>query len=109
VLRASKNKLVTLNHNLIYKRFVFVPSNFVNRFVAGAYPFGAYGRLEEEEKSAISDGMKALALFVDSEHHTVEVRGDVVRGNNNDGDDDDYDFFSLISNKFSFMNSKYYH
>ena len=53
--------------------------------------------------------MKALALFFDPEHRTVEVRGDVVRGNNNDGDDDDYDFFSLISNKFSFMNSKYYH
>ena len=45
--------------------------------------------LEEEEKSAISDGMKALALFFDPEHRTVEVRGDVVRGNNNDGDNDD--------------------
>ena len=66
-------------------------------------------RLEEEEKSAISDGMKALALFFDPEHCTVEGRGDVVRGNNNDGDNDDYDFCSLISNKFSFMNSKYYH
>ena len=67
--------------------------------------------LEEEEKSAISDGMKALALFVDPEHCTVEGRGDVDRGNNNNGDDDDddYNFCSLISNKFSFMNSKYYH
>ena len=65
--------------------------------------------LEEEEKSAISDGMKALALFFDPEHRTVEGRGDVVPGNNNDGDDDDYNFCSLISNKFSFMNSKYYH
>ena len=43
VLLASKSKLVKLNHNLIYQRFVFVASNFVNRFVAGAYPFGAYG------------------------------------------------------------------
>jgi hypothetical protein len=43
VLRASKNKLVKLNHNLIYKRFVFVVINSVNLSVAGAYPFGAYG------------------------------------------------------------------
>jgi hypothetical protein len=65
--------------------------------------------LEEEEKSAISDGMKALALFFDPKHRTVEGRGDVVCGNNNNGDHDDYDCFSLMSNKFSFMNSKYYH
>ena len=45
VLRASKNKLVKLNHNLIYQRFVFVVINSVNLSVAGAYPCGAYGIL----------------------------------------------------------------